>query len=752
MNYKNRNSGQAALEYMLLLTVAAIVVFLSLKPSTSGTPSVLNRAQEKSEVYYNTVTEAIMGRDPQPINGGWCAPKPSGQRECACPQPAFGGAPCVAPSGSIAYCGDGICNNGETGEPGHPSGPSDTSFTCFADCDFLSNCSLCANMVPAASCGGPCPTVNCAGLEVCMSSDCSPGCTGFTQLCQQDATLCSGACTCTGTWNPAGACGTPVGSCNPSPNERCFTNSSCDSSCTPAQITQARFDGTCLQCAAANFPIPCGPGTINIPVTLDGQTASVACPAGCAPFNTSSTCAGGTLSTPAPQCIPTVCLAQPYVTGVCGPVTLPITSPGGSTPVITCPPGCSGSVQATCGTDGVFTISNGCIPLPCPATPVTTNYCGPTTLPAVVHGVTSTIPCPGACSGSYSATCDRGNYVSNNDQCFANCPALPVSAGSCGSDSLPATTHGAVSLIPCPGGCSGSLSATCSNGTFGPVSNTCGCPSTPVVTGSCGTATLPPAGNGAPGSVACPGGCAGTVTGTCNGGTYTGINNTCQLPCPATPVTGGSCGSTTLPGVGHGAPSSVACPGGCSGNLSATCSNGSFGPVTNSCGCPGTAVNTGTCGFAALPAAGNGAVSTVGCPGGCTGTGVSATCVSGNFTGTSVNCVLTCPATVVGTAFCGNVTLPAANNGNVSSVGCPGGCVGSGVSATCSGGAFVGISDGCTPVYFLNFTVAAYLGGNTVNNQSNTYCYATVINSASVSGIGCGSPGTPSAFCTATLQ
>ena len=96
-NKKNRQSGQAALEYMLLLTVVAVVIFIALKPSPSS-PTVLNKAQEATEGYFNTVTEVIMGRDPNPIDGGWCPAKPNGERECACPQPAFGGAPCSTPS------------------------------------------------------------------------------------------------------------------------------------------------------------------------------------------------------------------------------------------------------------------------------------------------------------------------------------------------------------------------------------------------------------------------------------------------------------------------------------------------------------------------------------------------------------------------------------------------------------------------------------------------------------------------------
>ena len=135
MDYKRiRQSGQAALEYMLLLTVVAVVIFIALKPSPSS-PTVLNKAQNATEGYYNTVAEAIMGRNPRPINGGLCPPKPNGEQECACPQPAFGGTPCVPPSG-IIYCGDGICNGSETAQPGLPN-------SCFEDCGYLPGCGNC---------------------------------------------------------------------------------------------------------------------------------------------------------------------------------------------------------------------------------------------------------------------------------------------------------------------------------------------------------------------------------------------------------------------------------------------------------------------------------------------------------------------------------------------------------------------------------------------------------------------------------
>ena len=80
-------SGQVALEYMILFALVGVVVF-------TGFRTLVPQIQSSSEGYYNKVTNVLMGDNPSPIPGGWCAPSPTGQRACACPAPAFGGAPC----------------------------------------------------------------------------------------------------------------------------------------------------------------------------------------------------------------------------------------------------------------------------------------------------------------------------------------------------------------------------------------------------------------------------------------------------------------------------------------------------------------------------------------------------------------------------------------------------------------------------------------------------------------------------------
>jgi len=107
--------GQTSLEYLLLLTVVAVIVMASFR-----TGSLVDQVQKAAGGYYNTVSSVIMDSDgyrivsgvqvdkdtPAPINGGWCpiTCPPAGSygfnimyRSCECPAPAFGGLSCSDP-------------------------------------------------------------------------------------------------------------------------------------------------------------------------------------------------------------------------------------------------------------------------------------------------------------------------------------------------------------------------------------------------------------------------------------------------------------------------------------------------------------------------------------------------------------------------------------------------------------------------------------------------------------------------------
>ncbi len=151
--YRNR-LGQTSLEYLLLLSVVAVVVIGSFGPG-----SLISQIGTAAGGYYNTVSNVIMGANPQPINGGWCPVTcPSGSiapsviyRSCECPAPAFGGQYCT---GSSIACG--------------AAGPSSSSGTspsgCTPDCSCAS--STCAGSTCADSCGG-----TCQGTASCGSSN-----------------------------------------------------------------------------------------------------------------------------------------------------------------------------------------------------------------------------------------------------------------------------------------------------------------------------------------------------------------------------------------------------------------------------------------------------------------------------------------------------------------------------------------------------------------------------------------------------
>jgi len=88
-----KSTGQTAVEYLLVFTVVAIVVLVAFN-------QFFPTLNQSSNDYFDTITTIIRDdREVAPIDGDWCSwgscgPDGYQRRECACPQPAFGGKHC----------------------------------------------------------------------------------------------------------------------------------------------------------------------------------------------------------------------------------------------------------------------------------------------------------------------------------------------------------------------------------------------------------------------------------------------------------------------------------------------------------------------------------------------------------------------------------------------------------------------------------------------------------------------------------
>ncbi len=714
MSKLTRQTGQAALEYLILLTVAAVVVFIAVKPS--ATNSLLNRSQTSTEGYYNIVTEVIMGKNPDPIDGGWCRPaKPNGECECACPAPAFGGRYCVtdgecrsAAPGSIQYCGDGICTHGlETGQPGNPGG----LLTCFEDCAYQNDCSACGDLIPSATCGIPCPITRCNPSQVCMTSDCGPSCPGFRQECRENPLLCTSTCRCPSTsLQPVGAaCGGTCGPYTLGPNERCFRYNvaQCTGTCSQYELYVGRVSGGCNNCVNG---------------VKDGTEVAIDCGGNC------QSCCGNSTIDPGEQCdtgnrfndptcssdcqlyancIPSMAFPCPRVAGsnyCCGQTTFG--NNGGNFCRI--PQRCDpGETEANCAEDCSTCIPNG----NCVSTDGTYT-CGGTTTGVSENcpTVACTIPqrcdptencqtcpedCPrGACVADATYVCGgptpEGHYI--------NCPSVDCSLPQmCDAPAENCTT--------CPGDC-----GTClCTGTTPPGSIPCPNAETnvtvatpKVLVGSCGSAKCEF--TCGPGYAYINGACV-CQTGTCDGACLPMIINS-----------GAACGNQpmTLPGVRHGDVSRVACPGGpCIGEKWTLCFNSQFiGGIHGACGpeaCPATSAPHAFCGTATWPASPVGDIALGTCGELCAPTGITQrNCWAGGVwsggyaystTGPTACVLLPRPSCTAQsyTSPCGIVDIPNLVSGQTYTTSCPtggSGCYGGTISAACVDGT-VSIHNNC---------------------------------------------------------
>jgi len=227
--------GQTSLEYLLLLAVVAVIVIASFGPG-----SLVSQVHDASEGYYNTVTSVIMGKNPQPINGGWCPVTcpPAGTlgptvmyASCECPAPAFGGKYCTG-TGSTSCAGVTACGSCPTGQACGAVTPT---------ADNPSGCG-CSNGLICGQGNGPLgsiPSPDCSGC-ICILG------TTFDQNNNSCDNNCPNPCT---TWN-----GTE---CIPVTATACGANRFCDpnrpSSCECACDQYSYWNGSsCVYCTATS--------------------------------------------------------------------------------------------------------------------------------------------------------------------------------------------------------------------------------------------------------------------------------------------------------------------------------------------------------------------------------------------------------------------------------------------------------------------------------------------------------------------
>jgi hypothetical protein len=275
--------------------------------------------------------------------------------------------------------------------------------------------------------------------------------------------------------------------------------------------------------------------------------------------NVTATCNNGIFTGITDGCSIQSCAAQAYATAGCGNVTLPLT-PNGNIASVVCG-GCPGVVEATCsGTTFVgitekccvggcpvsYTCINGvCTPNPpCVSQNVPTVFCGNATLPVTADGAVGSTLCPVGSCGTVSATCNAGSFGpvteiclpaywdtftvaaapaanSKNDQSFTRCypssftviTKTSAGAGGCGNTGIPGTVCTLTVTNSCPS------TPSCSDGikNYGETAIDCGGPCNAC--GTCGQKTC----------YKCSGtSCVSDITGT---HTVSNCSNTCIAFC-----------------------------------------------------------------------------------------------------------------------------------------------------------------------------------------------------------------------------
>ena len=147
-NLKSKSKkAQTAIEYLLLLAVTAIIVFISFK-------TLLPKSGEISQAYFNKTAAGIMGDAP----GGGCVPNGS----CSAPNPA-----CGTTTTGVDNCGN-PCS--KTGPPCPSCAGVNCSSRSAANCCADTCCDvhkITIGSIPTTKCGSLCHPIGCG---ICFDS------------------------------------------------------------------------------------------------------------------------------------------------------------------------------------------------------------------------------------------------------------------------------------------------------------------------------------------------------------------------------------------------------------------------------------------------------------------------------------------------------------------------------------------------------------------------------------------------------
>lgn len=646
--------GQTSIEYLLLLAVVAVIVIASFRQG-----SLITQVHDSAAGYYNSVTQVIMGKNPSPINGGWCpvtCPSGTGPAtlfgSCECPAPAFGGTPCSGSGAGGSATTTETCGAGQTC-PG--------AFQ--VECSGVTSCSCPTGQICNSS--GQCVCGD--GLVCCDSNNQPPGCSGPAGSVTN--TQCT-QCICP---NGTQYQGPAPGTCSPICGQVCtvWNGSACVPETCPGNqycdTTPGQGYGLC-QCIAGTY--------------WNGVICTPYCTQACTSWNGSA-------------CVPTVC--QPPSAGLyCNPqdgqceCPAPYICWNGSKCVLP-----SGNGTCNCTPQVPCPSSNGC------STDSCGNQCGSCPSPEVCSSNTSGTP--GTCSGStgcqpgtcvVSAPCGSNLGIDSNcgTVCVGQANQCPVSQQGqqencnfgqcicgtctpiwpCGSSAGFDSCGNSCTVTPgvCPTGdeCSGSNTCVCApNGTCTPIwpcgssagYDNCGNPCT-AVPGTCQTGQICDAGNtcvcqsngicmpiwpcgSSAGFDNCGNSCT-AVPGTCPSGQTCNAGNTCSCQSNGICMPIWPCGSSA--GFDNCGNSCVAVPGTC--------------PVGQSCS-NNTCINCTPDGSCTAPCGSTSGTDNCGEP--CTTSQPGTTCPVGE-TCTAGTCVCTTPGICPAGAVCGPDTCGNANGCN----------------------------------------------------------------------------------------